>query len=198
MKQGFSTMKLAVIGWTIALMAGCASSPQQGELVNLAPTSTLSSQKVADGLAFTLASQDVRTAQYIAVVNTGQEQVLPLHAKQNVRKTFETALYQQMFSQGFKMTVNSNNTLTLRILDAVATVKQEPMEYAINAKVALQITAETPTGKFVKNYNGNSNRTGSFNATTTEIDEVLNTVSSRVLEEIAKDKELLTYMKGNF
>ncbi|WP_086983259.1 YajG family lipoprotein [Vibrio aphrogenes] len=191
-------MKKWLLLCTALLLTACASV-SQNDLVNLTPSSTLSSSKVADGLAFTLTSQDVRNAQFIAVIKQeGQEQVQPMHAKQNVRKAYEAAVYQQFFSQGFTMTKNSNNIVNLQVVDALATVTQSPMKYDIEGKVTLKLTAETPNGKFVRTYTGSGTKSGSFSADKADVEEVINRVSSRVLTTIAKDTELTKYMKSNF
>ncbi|OEF26301.1 YajG family lipoprotein [Vibrio rumoiensis] len=191
-------MKKLVMLFTALALTACASVSQD-DLINLTPSSTLSSSKVVDGLAFTLTSQDVRNAQFIAIIKEdGQEQVQPLHAKQNVRKAYEAAVYQQLFSQGFTITRNSNNIVNVQVVDAVATVNQEPVKYSIDGEVTLKITAETPDGKFVKTYTGSGTKSGSFTADKTDVEEVLNRVSSRVLTSIAQDSELTNYMKGNF
>lgn len=191
-------MKKLIMLITALTLTACASVSQD-DLINLTPSSTLSSSKVVDGVTFTLTSQDVRNAQFIAIIKDGdQEQVQPLHAKQNVRKAYEAAVYQQFFSQGFTITKNSNNIINVQVIDAIATINQEPVKYSIDGKVTLKITAETPNGKFVKTYTGTGNKSGSFNADKTNIEEVINRVSSRVLTSIAKDPELTNYMKGNF
>ncbi|MFV0576157.1 MAG: YajG family lipoprotein [Vibrio sp.] len=191
-------MKKLVLLFTTLVLSACASV-SQGDLVNLAPTSTLSPSKVAEGKTFTLTSQDVRNAQYVAVIKTdGEEQAEPLHARQNVRKAYESAIYQQFFSQGFNMTNSSNNIVNVQVVDALATINQEPVKYTIDAKVTLKVTAETPTGKFVRTYTASGNNQGTFVADTTDVDAVINRVSSRVLNTIAQDQELLNYMKGNF
>ncbi|MBD1575053.1 hypothetical protein HC723_01060 [Vibrio sp. S11_S32] len=188
---------LLAISATVMLSA-CASI-SQNDLVNLVPSSTLSANQIVSGKTFALTSQDIRTAQYIAEIKMdGQEQVQPLHAKQNVREAYANAIYQQFYSQGFAKTKNSNNTLNIKVVDSVVKVAQQPVKYAIDGKVTIQITAETPNGKFVKSYQGSGTKTGSFTADTKDIEEVLNRVSSNVLANIAKDSELTNYMKGNF
>ncbi|MCF7354056.1 YajG family lipoprotein [Vibrio sp. CK2-1] len=191
-------MKKLIMLCAALVLTACASVSQT-DLINLTPSSTLSSSKVADGLAFTLTSQDIRSAQFIAVIkHDGEEQAQPMHAKQNVRKAYEAAVYQQFFSQGFTMTKNSNNIVNVQVVDALATVNQSPMKYDIEGKVTLKITAETPNGKFVRTYTGSGTKSGSFTADKTDVEEVINRVSSRVLTTIAKDSELTKYMKGNF
>ncbi|WP_413477583.1 YajG family lipoprotein [Vibrio hibernica] len=191
-------MKTIIIATASILLSACASV-SQNDLVNLTPSSTLSAKQIVSGKTFTLTSQDIRTAQYIAEIKMdGQEQVQPLHAKQNVRQAYTSAIYQQFYSQGFAKTKNSNNTLNIKIVDAVAKVDQKSMKFAISGKVVIQITAETPNGKFVKSYQGTGNKTGSFTASIADVEEVINRVSGNVLANIAKDSELTNYMKGNF
>lgn len=191
-------MKKFIALLTVLTLSACANLSQNDQ-VNLNPTSTVTQSKVVDGLSFTLTSLDVRNSQYIAVIKTkGVEQAQPLHAKQNVRKAYEDALYQQFLSQGFTTTKTSNNIVNVQVVDAVATVNQDPTEYSIDGKVTLKITAETPSGKFVKTFSGNGNKSGTFTADLSDVEEVINRVSSRVLDSIAKDAELTNYMKGNF
>lgn len=72
------------------------------------------------------------------------------------------------------------------------------MSNEIKTQVKLQITAETPKGKFVKTYNGVSEKTGSMSADNQDIEQVLNDLLNAVLDKIAVDEELQTYIKGNF
>ena len=113
---------------------------------------------------FTLVSKDVRSAQYVALVDSGRNNIEPIHARQNVRIAFENALSSQFDSQGFTITVNSENMLTLEIQEALVTVTHTIMENEMNGKVLLQLTAETPKGKLVKSYTGTAKRTGALSA----------------------------------
>ncbi|MCV5372422.1 YajG family lipoprotein, partial [Escherichia coli] len=91
--------------------------------------------------------KDVRAAQYVALVDNGRSNILPLHAKQNLRIALEEALEKQFSSQGFHADLNSNNAIELSVQEALVNVKHSVMENEMDAKVVLEITAETPEGK---------------------------------------------------
>ncbi|QXO17947.1 MULTISPECIES: YajG family lipoprotein [Vibrio] len=189
-------MKKLVLAASIALLTAC-SAPQQPQL-NFMPQPVLSRSDIVKNSTFTLVSKDVRSAQYVALVDSGRNNIEPVHAKQNVRIALENALSEQFASQGFQLTVNSENTVTLEVQEALVNVTHSIFENQMDAKVTLELTAETPQGKLVKSYNGTAKRTAALSASDEDIENVLNDVVNLVLKEISNDKELQTYMKDRF
>ncbi|PFG55521.1 putative lipoprotein [Vibrio sp. ES.051] len=189
-------MKKLVLAASVALLAAC-SAPQQAQL-NLMPESTLSTNPIVQGKSYSLTSKDVRAAQYIALVDNGRSNILPLHAKQNLRITLEEALEQQFSSQGFQTDLNSNNAIQLNVQEALVNVKHSVMENEMDAKVILDIIAETPQGKLVKTYTGTATRSGTLSASDADIEQILNDVVTLTLKEIANDPELRQYMQERF
>ncbi|MDC0609931.1 YajG family lipoprotein [Vibrio sp.] len=189
-------MKKLFIAASLALLAAC-SAPQQQQ-INFMPKATLSNSDLVKGKSFTLMSKDVRTAQYVALVDSGRSNIEPLHARQNVRIAIENALADQFSSQGFNMSVNSENTVTAEVQEALVSVKHSMLENEMNGSVVIAITAETPKGKLVKTYNGTAKRTGMFGASKDDMEMVLNELVDQVLKKIADDKELQNYMRERF
>ncbi|MCR9595503.1 YajG family lipoprotein [Vibrio alginolyticus] len=189
-------MRKLVLAASVALLAAC-SAPQQPQL-NLMPESTLSTNPIVQGKTYSLTSKDVRAAQYVALVDNGRSNILPLHAKQNLRIALEEALEKQFSSQGFHADLNSNNAIELSVQEALVNVKHSVMENEMDAKVVLEITAETPEGKLVKTYTGTATRSGTLSASDADIEETLNDVVTLTLKEIANDPELRQYMQERF
>ncbi len=189
-------MKKLVLAASVALLAAC-SSPQQPQL-NLMPESTLSTNPIVQGKTYSLTSKDTRASQYVALVDNGRSNILPLHAKQNLRITLEQALEQQFSSQGFHSDLNSNNAVELKVQQALVNVKHSVMENEMDAKVVVEITAENPQGKLVKTYTGTAKRSGTLSASDSDIEQTLNDVISLTLKEIANDPELRNYMQERF
>lgn len=189
-------MKKLILAASIMALTAC-SAPQQ-EQINVMPEASLSSSNLVQGKTYTLTSKDVRAAQYVALVDSGRSNIQPIHAKQNMRISLENALAQQLESQGFRASVNSENSVVLEIQEALVTVKHTIMENQMDGKVTLEVTAETPEGKLVKTFNGTATRTGALSASNDDISMVLNDVINLVLTEIANDPELQNYMKERF
>jgi uncharacterized lipoprotein len=190
-------MKKLLVAASIMILAACSSSPEEPQ-VNFIPNTTTSQNRVVDNLMFSLESRDIRSAQYVALIDSGRNHIQPIHAKQNVRITLETALMQQWQSQGYRPSVNSENTIALEIQELLVNVKHSVMSNEMDAKITLQITAETPAGKLVKTFNGSATKTGTFSASDNQIEQIVNDVTSLVLREIAVDAELNNYMKERF
>ncbi|EGR4370331.1 hypothetical protein DDM82_16320 [Vibrio cholerae] len=189
-------MKKLVLAASIALLTAC-SAPQQSQ-INVNPQAALSQNAIVNNSSFSLVSKDVRSAQYVALVDSGRNNIEPIHPSQNVRITLENALAEQFGSQGFRLSVNSENTITLEIQELLVSVKHSIMENQMDGSVVLEITAETPRGKLVKSYTGTAKRTGVLSASNDEIETVLNDVINTVLKEIANDAELQNYMQERF
>ncbi|MCG3730607.1 YajG family lipoprotein [Vibrio cincinnatiensis] len=189
-------MKKLVIAATLVLLTACAAPKQ--EQINFMPEAVLSNSALVDDAAFTLVSKDVRSAQYVALVDSGRNNIEPIHPKQNVRIALENALSEQFSSQGFRLTVNSENTLTLEVQELLVNVAHSITSNEMDAKVTLEVTAETPRGKLVKSYTGTAKRSAALSASNQDIEKVLNDVMNLVLKEMANDDELKDYMKERF
>lgn len=189
-------MRKLVLAASVALLAAC-SAPQQ-EQINFMPKAVLSNSDLVQDATFTLTSKDVRSAQYVALVDSGRSNIEPIHSKQNVRISIENALLEQFQSQGFRSTVNSQNSLQVEVQQALVSVEHTVMENEMDGKVVIEITAETPQGKLVKIYTGTAKRTGALSASNEEIETVLNDVINLVMQEIADDRELQNYMRERF
>lgn len=189
-------MRKLVLAASMALLTAC-SAPQQEQL-NFAPMAELSNSNIVNGSTFSLTSKDVRSAQYVALVDSGRSNIEPIHAKQNVRITLENALVEQFQSQGFRSSVSSDNTVELEVQEVLVSVKHSVMENEMNAKIVIELTAETPKGKLVKLYTATANRNGALSASNEEIELVLNDVANLALREVANDRELQSYMQERF
>ncbi|GAA5647264.1 MULTISPECIES: YajG family lipoprotein [Vibrio] len=189
-------MRKLVLAASMALLTACAA-PQQ-EQINFLPKATLSNSDLVKGATYNLSSKDVRSAQYVALVDSGRSHIEPIHSKQNVRIAVETALADQLASQGFRTSVNSENVIEIEIQEALVNVKHSVMSNDMDAKVVLEVTAETPQGKLVKTYTGTAQRSGTLSASNQEIETVLNDTVNLVLKEISNDRELKQYMQERF
>ncbi|MCK6262552.1 YajG family lipoprotein [Vibrio sp. ZSDE26] len=189
-------MRKLVLAASVALLAAC-SAPQQ-EQINFKPKAALSSSDLVQGTTYTLTSKDIRSAQYVALVDSGRSNIEPIHARQNVRIALENVFADQFASQGFQNTVNSENSVEIEIQEALVTIKHSVMSNDIEGHVTIEVTAETPQGKLVKTFKGNASKSGMLSASNEEIEMVLNDIMNLVLKEIANDSELKNYMQERF
>ncbi|MDO6705272.1 YajG family lipoprotein [Photobacterium sp. 1_MG-2023] len=178
----------------LALTACTAPTDMQ---LSLQPTPALSSQASMQGLNLNLESRDLRTAQFVAVIDNGDKNVHPLHATENLRLTLQNALTRQLESQGVQVGPESQSTMRMDILEAIVNVKQSAFSHTLNSKLQLQLVLTTPNGKFIKRYAGKSSREGAMNASPEAMELAMNGLMDAVLRDIQGDAELSSYMEEN-
>lgn len=190
-------MKKLLMMLVLASLTACATITPSN-VIYFTPTATPATEQIGNGKSFTLVSKDARSSDKIALITESDAPDISLNASQAVQKTYETALFQQFLSQGFHVTRDSNNTVSIVIQKTFAKVTKGEVDYTIDAEVGLQVIAQSPTGKLVKTYNGFVSQSGAFDPTLSDIQDVLNKAATRVLSEIADDQELQQYMAERF
>jgi uncharacterized lipoprotein len=188
-------MKKTIIILGCALLAACTSTPPQQ--VNFQPLAAETVMQT-ETKSFVLTTKDIRTAQYVALIDYGEEQVQPIHPDENVREAIHDALFIQLTSSGYEIASNSENTIELEIQHILVKASKGSFKGEAKGRVEFKLTAETPNGKFVKTYSGVGSKSGAAASSVEEIEEILNNTTNIVLKEIAKDQELTMYIKDNF
>ncbi|CAM2911956.1 YajG family lipoprotein [Vibrio rarus] len=190
-------MKKLLIACCVTLfLSGCASPTDQQ--LNFTPQADNIKSTITQAKTLSLSTTDIRTAQYVALVNKGEDKALPIHAKQNTRTAFNSAFATLLQSQGFVISNNSDNSVEVEIEQVLVRVNSATFSNDMDAKITLKVTAETPTGKFVKTYTGSAKANNSMGASNEQIEHILNHVSKLVLNDIANDVELINYMEDKF
>lgn len=188
-------MKPLVFAAALLTLTAC-TTPTDTQL-HLLPTPALAAQPSVQGLHLNLESRDLRTAQFVAVIDNGDKNVHPLHARENLRQTLQTALSRQLESQGIQIDHDSQSTLRLDILEAIVNVKQSKLSHTLSSKLQLQLVLNTPNGKFIKRYAGKSSREGAMAASKESMELAMNGLMDAVLRDIQTDSELNNYMEEN-
>lgn len=189
-------MKKVIIAASVLFLAACSSPTEQ--LLNVAPHASLNAQSAFVGKTLTIDSRDLRTAEYVGVIDSGSGDIEPIDAKQNVRIAFEETLSNQLEKQGFKVTVESDNTFRIDVLEAVVRSQVSMLDSELTTAVKVQVVAETPRGKFTKRFNGTSTKTSSLKLSNQDMEIVLNDLINAIFDKIATDDELNTYLADNF
>lgn len=187
--------KILLLSGLIIGISGC-SAPKETQL-SITPEPTIFSIPVTTNTPLMLKSRDLRTAQFVALIDTGRKDVRPIHATTNLRVALEEALSRQLKAQGYL--VNNDSTLTLRLdlLDALVKVKHSMLSNSMSANVQIQLVAQRESDKFVKRYMGKSTSKSAMSASNKDIEQMLNTLLEAVFNEMANDKQLTRFMTEN-
>ncbi|WP_150137622.1 YajG family lipoprotein [Candidatus Enterovibrio escicola] len=186
---------LLVSGLVFGLNA-CSTPPVYP--ITIAPQPTISSAPVAQNKSVMVDSRDLRTAQFVAFVDNGRENVQPIHATSNILDVLEDVLIRQLNSQGFYVNTDGIGKLRLDLLDALVKVKNSVFSHEMTTNVQIQLVAETKNNKLVKRYTGRSTIEGTMNASVEDIGVALNSLLEVVLKDIARDEQMITFLNENF
>ncbi|WP_028023674.1 YajG family lipoprotein [Enterovibrio calviensis] len=188
--------KLLLVSGLVLGLSAC-SAPQEPQLT-IAPQPVISSVPVAQNKALVIESRDLRTAQFVAVVDNGRKNVQPIQSTSNVRIVLEDALTRQLNSQGFRVVADSEGKLRIDVLDALVKVEHSVFSHDMTTNVQIQLVAENSENKFVKRYTGKSTSEGATSASVEDMEIALNSLLEAVLQDIARDAQLMTFMNENF
>lgn len=187
--------KYVILASTLVLSACAATQPTPP--ITLAPTAVFTSQPWANHKALNLTSVDKAPNSYIAVIDSGTENVQVIQPQQQISATLRQALAQQLTGQGFSITDSATSTMAITVEKALVTVKQGLVKYSMHSELQLQLTVNTPNGQFIKHYSGRSSREDALKASPKDIATSMNKLMDSVLNEIASDSELNKYLTEN-
>lgn len=188
--------KLLLVSGLVLGLSAC-SAPQAPQLT-IAPQPAMISTPTGQGKSLTLDSRDLRTAQFVAVVDNGRKNVQPIQSSSNVRIALEEALTRQLNAQGYRIAADSKGKLRMDLLDALVKVDHSVFSHSMDTNVQIQLVAETANKKFVKRYTGKATEEGATSASVEDMEIALNTLLEAVLNDIANDQQLSTFINENF
>ncbi len=187
--------KLLLTTAFIMSLAGCSSTPMQQ--ITIAPKATLASVPLVQNKAVILESRDLRTAQFVAIIDNGGSNVQPIHANANIREVLQAAIADQLISQGYNLLGQSEGTFRVDLIDAVVNVDQSSLSTLLNTSVAIQLDVSVPGKKFTKSYTGKSKSESGSTASVKDMELALNSLLETVLNDMANDKQLGRFMQEN-
>ncbi|HIF9437723.1 TPA: YajG family lipoprotein [Photobacterium damselae] len=192
-----STIKTSFLALVTLLLSACASQPTALPTIPLTPTLTLTHQSLNVSEPMQLQVNDFRQLKYIAIVDSGRNNVDAYQSRQLLTEVFHRALSQQLQSQGVKLVSQSSNKMTIAIQTAQVNVDQSLVKYQMNTALQLSLTVTTSHGKFVKQYSGKASKEAPLEASLEDMQQSMDKLISSVLHDIATDAELNQYLKEN-
>ncbi len=187
--------KLLLTTALIMGLAGCSSAPVPQ--LTIAPKTTLATVPSVRNKALILESRDLRTAQYVAVIGTGSSNVQPIHANANLREVLQAAIADQLISQGYNLLGQSQGTFRVDLIDALVNVDQSGLASVLHTNVAIQLEVSVPGKKFTKRYTGKSTTQSGSSAAPQDMELALNSLLESVLNDMANDRQLSSFMQEN-
>lgn len=173
---------------TTAILAGCQMQSNTLTFTTPSPSSMFDTNN--QSALVNVATRDLRPSAEVASY-TSSGQVTRLNAVPDVAQMFQQAMQQNLNSKGFAVVQGAGNAnVTVNIKKFFADVEQGNLRYKVNANINVEISVSGVKGNFNKNFTTSRSYEGAFGANNTEIQKVLNTAYSDMIQTIYNDNEI--------
>ncbi|KHN54005.1 lipoprotein [Pectobacterium fontis] len=179
----------------VILLAGCAA---KSNTLNITPKISVPSQDpTLMGVTISINGADQRADQALAKVNR-DGQLLTLTPSRDLRFLLQEALEKQMTARGYMIGTGGPVALQIVVNHLYADVSEGNLRYNITTKADISIISQAANGnKQVKNYRSTYNVQGAFTANNQNITNAVNTVLSDVINDMAQDTTVSSFIKEN-
>ncbi|KAA9000071.1 hypothetical protein FJU30_12370 [Affinibrenneria salicis] len=181
--------------FAVLILAGCAT---KSNTLDVTPRITLPSQDPSlMGITISINGADQRTDQALAKVNR-EGQLVTLTPSRDLRFLLQEALEKQMSARGYMIGTGGPVDLQIIVNNLYADVAEGNLRYNITTKADISIISTAGNGnKQVKNYRSTYNVQGAFTASNEKITNAVNTVLGDVINDMAQDTSVTTFIKQN-
>ncbi|KFX06560.1 hypothetical protein KP22_00255 [Pectobacterium betavasculorum] len=179
----------------VILLAGCAA---KSNTLNISPKISVPSQDpTLMGVTISINGADQRADQALAKVNR-DGQLLTLTPSRDLRFLLQEALEKQMTARGYMIGTGGPVALQIVVNHLYADVSEGNLRYNITTKADISIISQAANGnKQVKNYRSTYSVQGAFTANNENITNAVNTVLGDVINDMAQDTTVSTFIKEN-
>ncbi|APS29151.1 lipoprotein [Pectobacterium brasiliense] len=179
----------------VILLAGCAA---KSNTLNITPKISLPSQDpTLMGVTISINGADQRADQALAKVNR-DGQLITLTPSRDLRFLLQEALEKQMTARGYMIGTGGPVALQIVVNHLYADVSEGNLRYNITTKADISIISQAANGnKQVKNYRSTYNVQGAFTANNENITNAVNTVLGDVINDMAQDTTVSSFIKEN-
>ncbi|MCH1918580.1 YajG family lipoprotein [Shewanella sp. A3A] len=188
-------MRLFVTLATVSyLLMGCAAnSPKTIVLSPEIPQVSTTVTSASTGIA--LASQDQRSANYIARYLDGDEVSRYVSAAEAPNLTLERVFNQALTHAGYQIDPASNRSLAIVVTQAVTDVDESMLGYEAKTKLAVTINATNENRTFSKSYSATSSLKGPMSADFASLELDINKLMTQLSSRIINDPELNQFLQ---
>ncbi|GLW36713.1 hypothetical protein BSK71_03120 [Pectobacterium actinidiae] len=179
----------------VILLAGCAA---KSNTLNISPKISVPSQDpTLMGVTISINGADQRADQALAKVNR-DGQLITLTPSRDLRFLLQEALEKQMTARGYMIGTGGPVALQIVVNHLYADVSEGNLRYNITTKADISIISQAANGnKQVKNYRSTYNVQGAFTANNENITNAVNTVLGDVINDMAQDTTVSSFIKEN-
>ncbi|MBG6244167.1 hypothetical protein CS369_03770 [Candidatus Symbiopectobacterium sp. 'North America'] len=179
----------------VLMLAGCAN---QSNTLDVSPKINVPAQDpTLMGVTVSINGADQRADQALAKINR-DGQLIVLTPSRDLRFLLQEALEKQMSARGYMIGTGGPVALQIVVNQLYADVSEGNLRHNITARADISIISLAANGnKQVKNYRSTYNVQGALTATNEKITNAVNTVLSNVINDMAQDTIVSSFIKAN-
>lgn len=179
----------------ILLLSGCAASTNR---LDISPKIQLPQQDPSlMGVTVSVNGVDQRPEQALAKVNR-DGQLVTLTPSRDLRFLLQEVLEKQMTARGYMIDPDGAVDLQIVVNKLYADVTEGNVRYNITTRADISIIAHAKNGnKQVKSYQSVYNVQGAFSATNDKITSAVDSVLADVINDMANDSSVNSFIKQN-
>ncbi len=179
----------------VLMLAGCAN---QSNTLDVSPKINVPAQDpTLMGITVSINGADQRADQALAKVNR-DGQLIVLTPSRDLRFLLQEALEKQMSARGYMIGTGGPVALQIVVNQLYADVAEGNLRHNITARADISIISQAANGnKQVKNYRSTYNIQGALTATNEKITNAVNTVLGDVINDMAQDTTVSSFIKAN-
>lgn len=179
----------------VLMLAGCAN---QSNTLDVSPKINVPAQDpTLMGVTVSINGADQRADQALAKINR-DGQLIVLTPSRDLRFLLQEALEKQMSARGYMIGTGGPVALQIVVNQLYADVSEGNLRHNITARADISIISQAANGnKQVKNYRATYNVQGALTATNEKITNALNTVLGDVINDMAQDTTVSSFIKAN-
>ncbi|WP_291972302.1 lipoprotein [Candidatus Symbiopectobacterium sp.] len=179
----------------VLMLAGCAN---QSNTLDVSPKINVPAQDpTLMGVTVSINGADQRADQALAKINR-DGQLIVLTPSRDLRFLLQEALEKQMSSRGYMIGNGGPVSLQVVVNQLYADVSEGNLRHNITARADISIISQAANGnKQVKNYRSTYNVQGALTATNEKITNAVNTVLGDVINDMAQDTTVSSFIKAN-
>lgn len=179
----------------VLMLAGCAN---QSNTLDVSPKINVPAQDpTLMGVTVSINGADQRADQALAKINR-DGQLVVLTPSRDLRFLLQEALEKQMSARGYMIGTGGPVALQIVVNQLYADVSEGNLRHDITARADISIISQAANGnKQVKNYRSTYNVKGALTATNEKITNAVNTVLGDVINDMAQDTTVSSFIKAN-
>ncbi|MBG6241032.1 MULTISPECIES: lipoprotein [Symbiopectobacterium] len=179
----------------VLMLAGCAN---QSNTLDVSPKINVPAQDpTLMGVTVSINGADQRADQALAKINR-DGQLIVLTPSRDLRFLLQEALEKQMSARGYMIGTGGPVALQIVVNQLYADVSEGNLRHNITARADISIISQAANGnKQVKNYRSTYNVQGALTATNEKITNAVNTVLGDVINDMAQDTTVSSFIKAN-